>query len=364
MILTFALIFVALILIDLFTPHVIRKSTVFGISIPEPFIDDEQLAAFKKKYSIRIVTFQLPFVVLLLLVAYSFGEMGQSVLLIVGIFVYLIISLILYLRFHQAVKKYKATKGWEAQISVVRVSSFETKFEKKERPFPHMLFVPTLFITGGLAVWLMSIYPQLPESIPTHWGISGEPDAWNDKSFFSVFFIIFTLLFTQVLMYGLSYGIFHAAVQIKTQDAAYSLQREHEVRKLNAEVMALVNFATTLLLAMLLVQSNWNILYGDETLSMLFALPIFLALTFGSIYFYMKRNKVLNERFKATEDDTSSPSDDAYWKWGMFYFNKDNPDLFVEKKFGVGWTVNFARPGIWLFLFFILVIPLIPIFFM
>ena len=78
----------------------------------------------------------------------------------------------------------------------------------------------------------------------------------------------------------------------------------------------------------------------------------------------MKRNKALNERFKATEDDTSSPSDDAYWKWGMFYFNKDNPDLFVEKKFGVGWTVNFARPGIWLFLFFILVIPLIPMFFM
>ncbi len=364
MIITFSFIFIALILIDFFTPHVIRKTTVFGISIPEPFVEDGQLAIFKKKYSLFIVCIQLPLVILLLTIASFLSEIHQSILMIGGMFVYLTISMALYLKLHRAVERYKVQQGWEEQISIVRVSAFENKFDKKERPFPHLLFLPTLLITTGLTAWLVYIYPALPASIPTHWGLSGQPDAWSDKSFFSVFFLIFILLFLQLLLYGLSYGIFHSAVQIKAQDASYSLQREHETRKLNAEMMAIMNIATTLLLGLLLVQSNWSILYGDDTLSVLYALPIFLLLVFGSIYYFMKRSKSLNEKFKKANNLQSSPSDDEHWKWGIFYFNKDNPDLFVEKKFGVGWTVNFARPGIWLFLIIITVVPLLPMFFL
>ena len=31
---------------------------------------------------------------------------------------------------------------------------------------------------------------------------------------------------------------------------------------------------------------------------------------------------------------------DAHWKLGMFYFNPSDPSVLVEKRFGVGWTVN------------------------
>ena len=37
--------------------------------------------------------------------------------------------------------------------------------------------------------------------------------------------------------------------------------------------------------------------------------------------------------------------DDKYWKWGAFYVNKDDPSMFVEKRFGVGFTINFGRPA-------------------
>ena len=37
--------------------------------------------------------------------------------------------------------------------------------------------------------------------------------------------------------------------------------------------------------------------------------------------------------------------DDKYWKNGMFYVNKEDPALFVEKRFGVGFTLNFGRPA-------------------
>lgn len=32
------------------------------------------------------------------------------------------------------------------------------------------------------------------------------------------------------------------------------------------------------------------------------------------------------------------------WKLGFFYFNKEDKRLFPPKRFGLGWTVNFANP--------------------
>lgn len=363
MILLFS-IFIPLLLIDILTPHVLRKTTVFGISIPEPFVGDDYLASFKKKYSILVAVIQLPIIVILLSIAFSLNELQQSILMVVGLFIYLLISLVLYLKLHYEVKAYKEEKGWDNQVTVVRVSSFETKFQKQSRAFPHILFVPSFLITIGLTIWLISIYPALPDVIPTHWGIDGQPDAWSDKSFFSVFFLIFTLLFTQLLIYGLSYGIFNSSVKVRAQDSELSLQREHEMRKLNTEIMAFINFITTLFLGILEVQSNWSILDTNIKLSIVYTMPVFLILIFASIYYYMKRSKSLNEQFKKLDSLESSPGDDKHWKWGIFYFNKEDPDLFVEKKYGVGWTVNFARPGIWIFLFIVIVLPLLPMFFM
>ena len=34
----------------------------------------------------------------------------------------------------------------------------------------------------------------------------------------------------------------------------------------------------------------------------------------------------------------------------MFYVNSDDPSIFVEKRFGIGYTLNFAHPVSWLIL--------------
>lgn len=37
-------------------------------------------------------------------------------------------------------------------------------------------------------------------------------------------------------------------------------------------------------------------------------------------------------------------SDDQYWKWGIFYFNKNDRRIFPPKRNpSYGWTVNFAN---------------------
>ena len=52
--------------------------------------------------------------------------------------------------------------------------------------------------------------------------------------------------------------------------------------------------------------------------------------------------------------------DDRYWSGGIFYNNPDDPALFVPKRFGLGWTMNFGHPRAKLVLLGMLLLVLLP----
>ena len=52
---------------------------------------------------------------------------------------------------------------------------------------------------------------------------------------------------------------------------------------------------------------------------------------------------------------------DRYWKLGIFYFNRDDPAVLVEKRFGLGYSLNFARPTAWIIVSLVLMGPLVTI---
>lgn len=47
---------------------------------------------------------------------------------------------------------------------------------------------------GATAAWVLVLYPSLPETVPTHFGGSGQPDAFGDRT---------TVLWLVALMIGL-----------------------------------------------------------------------------------------------------------------------------------------------------------------
>ena len=49
---------------------------------------------------------------------------------------------------------------------------------------------------------------------------------------------------------------------------------------------------------------------------------------------------------------------DRFWHGGILYSNSADQALFVPKRDGFGYTVNFARPSAWLLLALLLAVPL------
>ena len=45
----------------------------------------------------------------------------------------------------------------------------------------------------------------------------------------------------------------------------------------------------------------------------------------------------------------------------MFYYNPADPSPFIEKRTGIGYTLNFARPTAWIFLIGIAAVVIISL---
>ena len=54
---------------------------------------------------------------------------------------------------------------------------------------------------------------------------------------------------------------------------------------------------------------------------------------------------------------------DHCWKAGAFYVNPDDSSLFVPKRFGIGYTVNFAHPWSGVVLAVVILVSLLPVIF-
>lgn len=83
---------------------------------------------------------------------------------------------------------------------------------------------------------------------------------------------------------------------------------------------------------------------------LLFELPVVLDLAITATIFIIYFRFVRVKKPKGPILD-----DDAKWVLGMFYYNPSDPSTFVEKRTGIGYTLNFARPGGWVLLIGILI---------
>lgn len=59
-------------------------------------------------------------------------------------------------------------------------------------------------------------------------------------------------------------------------------------------------------------------------------------------------------------DDLTLPQDeDQFWKAGVFYVNREDPSIFVSKRFGFGWTMNMGNWRSWAVTLGLIAIPVL-----
>jgi len=197
-------------------------------------------------------------------------------------------------------------------------------------------------ILAGAAVYVGLHWSAVPARFPTHWNLAGKPDGWTTKTVGGVFRGVLLGFFICSMTLFTSFAILYRTrpPRVMGSDGLQS----RRVRHVNLVAMLASEYLLALLLAWTSVVATFS---GDagQRLPLVFRLAPFGLIIIGSLAIRVMRRTVASQ-----ESPVGDTTPDSSWLFGRLYLNRADPALFVEKRMGLGYTLNLGNPVSWLVL--------------
>lgn len=345
-------------IIQLVLPYFVKRTVVFGVSIPEQYIKEEQLKIFKRQYVIVSLIISILIIGGFIVWVMNANPADELLIIVSTIiqFVFIFISLIIYFYFHNKTKKFKNEMKWAEELKEVAVADL-TIHSADEMPSWNIYLIPFAVVLGIL-IYTLFQYDALPREIPTHWGADGKPDAYSEKSYFTVIQLLLILIVMQVMFLGIHIAIKNSGIKLSATNVNASKRRQLTIRKYTAWFLYYTVLLMTFLFALIHFQMLHPNLFNEQVM-MLLPIGFLIATLVGTIVLLVKVGFSDKDSDVLVTEPIMDKDEDKYWKGGLFYFNRNDPSIFVEQRFGVGWTINLANPKSYLLLFGPIVLILI-----
>ncbi len=176
-----------------------------------------------------------------------------------------------------------------------------------------------LAVLAAAAADLYANWSRIPERFPTHWGIDGRPNQWSVRTPHDVYA-------------PLLFGFFLCAWLLVLALACWFGARRSKWRKMTLGILVAAQCMMGLLLALTAVQPLYGIpMWIIVVVPVGFVVPV--------VWIAARHTMQPSEPLEATPDNC--------WKGGLLYYNPDDAALFVEKRTGLGYTVNFGNHWSW-----------------
>jgi len=339
-------------------PYLVKRTVVFGVTVPEQHVTDQRLIHYKRTYAIIVAAVSAASFAYFFF-WYTRTKPAEEQIVLYGMFIQfgiMILSVALYFFYHGKATRLKKAENWGENVKQVKAADLSARTH--DEMLPWYVFLLPMIITVGVLIYTIIKYPVLPDQMPMHWGIDGKPDAFTNKTPISAIQMPLILLVMQVMMMAMNLSQKRSGIKVSATNTTGTRTRQLALRKYSSWF----TFLTSLLLTMLFVFFQLSTIHeglaGD---AMTFAIPmIFMLLVLvGTIIFAIKVGTAGNKHTAPPAEGMGDYDEDDYWKGGLFYFNKNDPSIFVEKRFGVGWTLNFANPIGYIIIFVPLIIVLV-----
>ncbi len=254
------------------------------------------------------------------------------------------------------------------QHAVAQTPHREAALEQRQTGAAYwILQIVPFAILCACAMYLRENWARIPERFPVHWGANGEPNGWATRSFGGVYWPLLIAVTVCIFLGVFSYGVMHWTRQIRsTGSASVAETRSRQVQVgvlIALQIFFAVIFSGVSLMALrpALEQapSIWLFLLG--TLVFVVAIyAVFLHTGQGGSNL-MKAASESEPKIAGDTFVTGDRTPEDCWKAGMFYVNRDDPALLVEKRFGIGYTLNFGRLAAWVLIALIVLMAVVPL---
>lgn len=333
-------IFSFLIGVEVIMPKLTRKDIVFSIRVPIEVLDDPRIKNIIDNYRKKLLIATVP---IALLISTMVNGDTRPVIYIIGVFSVIGLSIFYFLESREQIKSLKEKEQWtfkKRQVTII-----ETKKDERSN------FLTTIaYIIGGLIVLANAIYTkinysQFPNEIPYHWNIQGIGTKSIVKTPLSVYLLPGMQLFILLIMFFAYKSITLSKVQLDVEDPKQSKKRNNVFKKRWTTAVLSIMFLLLSLFSLYNFDTGGTINISPESynfINILFLVLIFLIAGITAFTTGQGGSRLKNETVETVQE--MNRDDDQFWKFGMIYYNKNDPSIFVEKRFGVGFTINFANP--------------------
>lgn len=324
-------------------PRFTRPDIYFAVTVPPEFRDSEEGWSILKSYRGEVVIFSLLALLIVLAGARITLPNYQMVILLAG---FALQGAGVFLAYYRA-------RGRVLPHAVAPATIREAALVPREAHLPGgwLLQLPPFAILAGTALWLHTHWDQIPATFPVHWGANGQPNNWTTRSFAGVYGPLLMAALLCALMGFLAYALLRWSRVIQVGGAAG--EGERRFRVLIASILVAIEYllAVTFLWTGLLPLSNQQA--GPPGFTPMLVIALAFTVIIVVLIMRLGQGGVRVPGATAAPTGTAPVGDrtpDKYWKLGLFYINRNDPALFVEKRFGIGYTINFGHPGVWVFL--------------
>lgn len=332
--------------ISALTPYLMPKRECFAVTVPDSAHQNPYLRKLKRAYLISILALTA------VLSAISAGLIAMQrneafiAVWVVGVLAIMVISYSLMLFFRAKVRRFKLEQGWVSDKDE-RVTY--VGYEVMPKPLSMkwcLLYVPIIAIVAAIGI---IGYPAMPDMVSMHLDIQGNVTDFQPKSYALVAFPVVFCIFIAIVMTFTQWTIVHSKKANDPTAPAASLWAYGMFARAQSILLVVMGLAMTAFFGILLQLSMIGVVSLTQAiLPMVIAIAIMaVASTAVSLVYGQNGSRLISNM---DDSDKMLRDNDKYWKLGIFYCNPDDPSLFLPERFGIGWTMNFARPMIWVVL--------------
>jgi len=201
------------------------------------------------------------------------------------------------------------------------------------------------------AAYLQVRWDDIPPRFPVHWGIDGQPNGWSVRTPIGVYGPLLLGAAIIAIVAASGYAARHASRAVRTPIAS-AIAHDFSYR------MAIFLLALEFFLAVIFSFVGLLPLIGSPGIkAIVIAVIVFLVALMFLIAWAAKGREEQASKLPARASASAGAAPDQVWRFGVFYYNRDDAALFVEKRFGIGYTLNFAHPSAWICMILALLLP-------
>ena len=326
------------------TPRLQPRGEVFSVSVPTSAWDDPRIRRLMNRYVAIVIAATVLFTVAALALCLMGNAEASLAVVVVASLALMVIGYGLILRYRAKVQGLKRACGWAAQ-SQQHVATIGEGVEQAPRPISlawNWLYVPLVALTAAVVA---VGYGSMPDAVPMHVDVSGNVTDMAPKSPMVAAFPVALEVFLAAVFAFCHWMVLRSKKGLEPGRPASSSWAYGMFAYAQTAFLLVMGLAYTAVCGLGMALAMIGIVSMGVAVAVIIGVALLCVV--GDLIVGVKYGQSGSRVFRMEASDTLLSDDDRFWKLGMLYCNPDDASLFLPKRSGIGWTVNWGRPAVW-----------------